>query len=165
SPGRTSYETPFVNQRQRHAAAAGPNAASRRLPRRGPASHSAIWRASGTTRRSAREGGNEMSPLTAAARRFRAAHHGPPPRGLPLVLPNVWDAVSARVFADAGFGVLATSSGAVAEALGYADGQRTPPAEMFAAITRITRSVDVPVTADIEAGYGLAPGELAERLR
>jgi len=101
-----------------------------------------------------------VSPLTAAARRFRAAHHGP----RPLVLPNVWDAVSARVFADAGFGALATSSGAVAEALGYADGQRTPPAEMFAAIARITRSVDVPVTADIEAGYGLAPGELAGRL-
>lgn len=101
-----------------------------------------------------------MSPLTAAARRFRAAHHGP----RPLVLPNVWDAVSARVFADAGFGALATSSGAVAEALGYADGQRTPPAEMFAAIARITRSVDVPVTADIEAGYGLPPAELAGRL-
>jgi 2-methylisocitrate lyase-like PEP mutase family enzyme len=101
-----------------------------------------------------------VSPLTAAARRFRAAHHGP----RPLVLPNVWDAVSARVFADAGFGALATSSGAVAEALGYADGQQTPPAEMFAAIARITRSVDVPVTADIEAGYGLAPGELAARL-
>ena len=101
-----------------------------------------------------------MSPLTAAARRFRAAHHGP----RPLVLPNVWDAVSARVFAEAGFAALATSSGAVAEALGYADGQRTPAAEMFAAITRITRSVDVPVTADIEAGYGLAPGELAGRL-
>jgi 2-methylisocitrate lyase-like PEP mutase family enzyme len=98
--------------------------------------------------------------LTAAARRFRAAHHGP----RPLVLPNVWDAVSARVFADAGFGALATSSGAVAEALGYADGQRTPPVEMFAAIARITRSVDVPVTADIEAGYGLAAGELAGRL-
>ena len=101
-----------------------------------------------------------MSPLTAAARRFRAAHHGP----RPLVLPNVWDAVSARVFADAGFGALATSSGAVAETLGYADGQRTPPAEMFAAIARIARSVDVPVTADIEAGYGLAPDELAGRL-
>lgn len=102
-----------------------------------------------------------MSPLTAAARRFRAAHHGP----RPLVLPNVWDAVSARVFADAGFGALATSSGAVAEALGYADGQRTPPAEMFAAITRITRSVDVPVTVDAEAGYGMTAAALAAELR
>lgn len=100
-----------------------------------------------------------MTVLT-AARRFRAAHHGP----RPLVLPNVWDAASARVFAEAGFGALATSSGAVAAALGYADGQRTPAAEMFAAIARITRSVDIPVTADIEAGYGLAPGELAGRL-
>ena len=101
-----------------------------------------------------------MSALSAAARRFRAAHHGQQP----LVLPNVWDCVSARVFAEAGFGALATSSGAVAAVLGYADGQHTPAAEMFAAIARITRSVDVPVTADIEAGYGLAPAELAGRL-
>ncbi|HEV3290030.1 MAG TPA: isocitrate lyase/phosphoenolpyruvate mutase family protein [Streptosporangiaceae bacterium] len=62
-----------------------------------------------------------MSALTAAARRFRAAHHGPQP----LVLPNVWDCASARVFAGAGFGALATSSGAVAATLGYADGQHT----------------------------------------
>ena len=96
----------------------------------------------------------------AAARRFRAAHHGQQP----LVLPNVWDCASARVFAEAGFGALATSSSAVAAALGYADGQRTPAAEMFAAIARIARCVDVPVTADIEAGYGLAPAELAGRL-
>jgi 2-methylisocitrate lyase-like PEP mutase family enzyme len=101
-----------------------------------------------------------VSALTTAARRFRAAHHGP----RPLVLPNVWDCASARVFADAGFGALATSSGAVAATLGYADGQRTPAAEMFAAIARIARCVDVPVTADIEAGYGLAPAELAGRL-
>jgi 2-methylisocitrate lyase-like PEP mutase family enzyme len=99
------------------------------------------------------------APIT-AARRFRAAHHGP----RPLVLPNVWDCASARVFAGAGFGALATSSGAVAAALGYADGQQTPAAEMFAAIARIARCVDVPVTADIEAGYGLAPAELAGRL-
>lgn len=101
-----------------------------------------------------------MNAQIAAARRFRAAHHGQ----RPLVLPNVWDAVSARVFAQAGFGALATSSGAVADALGYADGQRTPVAEMFATIARITRSVDVPVTADIEAGFGLAPDALAGRL-
>ncbi len=101
-----------------------------------------------------------MSPLTAVARRFRAAHHGQQP----LVLPNVWDCASARVFAEAGFGALATSSGAVAATLGYADGQRTPVAEMFAAIGRIAGCVDVPVTADIEAGYGLAPAELAGRL-
>lgn len=81
------------------------------------------------------------------------------------VLPNVWDAVSARAFAGAGYPALATSSSAVAATLGYEDGEKTPVDEMFAAITRITRAVDVPVTADIEAGYGLAPGELVERLR
>jgi 2-methylisocitrate lyase-like PEP mutase family enzyme len=100
-----------------------------------------------------------VSALT-AARRFRAAHHG----RRPLVLPNVWDCASARVFAEAGFGALATSSSAVAATLGYADGQRIPAAEMFDAIARITRSVEVPVTADVEAGYGLAPAELAARL-
>jgi 2-methylisocitrate lyase-like PEP mutase family enzyme len=101
-----------------------------------------------------------VSALITAARRFRAAHHGQQP----LVLPNVWDCASARVFAGAGFGALATSSSAVAATLGYADGQDTPAAEMFAAIARIARCVDVPVTADIEAGYGLAPAELAGRL-
>ena len=73
----------------------------------------------------------------AAARRFRAAHHGQQP----LVLPNVWDCASARAFAEAGFGALATSSSAVAAVLGYADGQQTPAAEMFAAIARIARCV------------------------
>jgi 2-methylisocitrate lyase-like PEP mutase family enzyme len=94
-----------------------------------------------------------------AATRLRAMHHGP----LPLILPNVWDAASARCYAEAGFAALATSSGAVAATLGYADGQ-VPGELMLAAVARIARSVDVPVTADIEAGYGLAPAELAERL-
>lgn len=91
--------------------------------------------------------------------RLRAMHHGPGP----LVLPNAWDAASARSFADAGFGALATSSGAVAATLGHADGH-TPGDEMLTAVARIARSVDVPVTADIETGYGLAPAELAGRL-
>jgi 2-methylisocitrate lyase-like PEP mutase family enzyme len=81
-----------------------------------------------------------------------------------LVLPNVWDAVSARAFADAGFGALATASTAIAATLGYEDGEQTPRDEMFAAIARITRVVHVPVSADIEAGYGLAPDELVDRL-
>lgn len=93
------------------------------------------------------------------AERLRAMHHGP----RPLVLPNAWDAASARFFADAGFGALATSSGAVAATLGYADGH-TPGDEMLAAVATIARSVDVPVTADIETGYGLAPAELVDRL-
>lgn len=95
-----------------------------------------------------------------AADRFRGLHHGP----RALVLPNVWDPVSARVFAAAGFPALATSSSAVAATLGYDDGEQTPPIAMFAAIAQIARCVDVPVTADVEAGYGLTPDELADRL-
>lgn len=91
---------------------------------------------------------------------FRALHHG----GGPLVLPTVWDAVSARAFAGAGFPALATSSSAVAATLGYADGEGAPPDEVFAAVARIVRAVEVPVTADVERGYGLAPREIAERL-
>ncbi|MFF3884852.1 isocitrate lyase/phosphoenolpyruvate mutase family protein [Streptomyces sp. NPDC001914] len=96
------------------------------------------------------------------AGRFRALHHGRVP-GDPLVLPGPWDAASARVFADQGFPALATPSAGVAASLGYADGE-TPAAEMFAAVARIARAVDVPVSADVEGGYGLAPGELVERL-
>ncbi|MGH3508177.1 MAG: isocitrate lyase/PEP mutase family protein [Nocardioidaceae bacterium] len=96
--------------------------------------------------------------MTAAA--FRAMHEG----DALLVLPNVWDVVSARAFADAGFGALATASTAIAATLGHEDGERTPREEMFEAITRIAGSVDVPVSADIEAGYGLAPSELVARL-
>ncbi|HWU09554.1 MAG TPA: isocitrate lyase/phosphoenolpyruvate mutase family protein [Streptomyces sp.] len=93
---------------------------------------------------------------------FRALHHGRPP-GDPLVLPGPWDAASARVFEDAGFPALATPSAGVAASLGHADG-RTPAAEMFAAVARIARAVSVPVSADVEAGYGLAPDELVGRL-
>jgi len=86
-------------------------------------------------------------------------HAGP----RPLILPNVWDPVSARAFASAGFGALATSSSAVAATLGYADGE-TPADEMLTAVARIVSCVSVPVTADFESGYGLAPAELVARL-
>ncbi|MBY8879293.1 isocitrate lyase/PEP mutase family protein [Actinacidiphila acidipaludis] len=101
--------------------------------------------------------------MSAPAQALRSLHHGRA-AGDPLVLPGPWDAASARVFADAGFAALATPSAGVAASLGYADGQGMPPAEMFAAIARITRAVDVPVTSDVEAGYGLPAGELVERL-
>lgn len=94
---------------------------------------------------------------------FRALHQRAEP-GDPLVIPNVWDAVSARVFADAGHRVLATSSAAVAAVLGYADGGAVPADEAFEALARIIRAVDVPVTVDIEDGYGLAPDRVVERL-
>jgi 2-methylisocitrate lyase-like PEP mutase family enzyme len=84
--------------------------------------------------------------------------------GRPLILPNVWDAASARLVEQAGFPVVATGSAAVAESLGYGDHQEAPPEEMFAAARRIARVVSVPVTVDAEGGYGLSAEELAERL-
>ncbi len=102
------------------------------------------------------------SGADAAVRTFRALHHGRMP-GEPLVLPGPWDAAAARVFAEAGFPALATPSAGVAASLGYEDGA-TPADEMFAAVARIVRAVDIPVSADIEGGYGLAPKELVERL-
>ncbi|MGA6171315.1 isocitrate lyase/PEP mutase family protein [Streptomyces sp. NPDC012600] len=93
---------------------------------------------------------------------FRALHHGRAP-GDPLVLPGPWDAASARALEAAGFPALAVPSAGVAAALGHEDG-RTPAEEMFAAVARIVRAVSVPVSADIEAGYGLEPEELVERL-
>ncbi|MBI1757924.1 MAG: isocitrate lyase/phosphoenolpyruvate mutase family protein [Actinobacteria bacterium] len=98
--------------------------------------------------------------MTGQASLLRALHRP----GAPVVLPNVWDAASARVVETAGFAAIATSSAAVAEALGYADGEATPVGEMFDAVTRIVAAVRVPVTADLERGYGLGPGELVERL-
>ncbi|MER6980455.1 isocitrate lyase/PEP mutase family protein [Streptomyces carpinensis] len=102
------------------------------------------------------------SPETSKVEVFRALHLGRA-LGDPLVLPGPWDAASARVFAEAGFPALATPSHGVAASLGYEDG-KTPADEMFAAVARIARAVDVPVSADIEDGYGLAPKELVERL-
>jgi 2-methylisocitrate lyase-like PEP mutase family enzyme len=83
--------------------------------------------------------------------------------GDPLVLPNAWDAASARMVEAAGFEVVATSSFATAEILGYADGQEAPVEEVLAAAARIVRAVSLPVTVDFERGYGLAPAELVER--
>ena len=102
-----------------------------------------------------------MSGLAELAQRLRELHHQPEP----LVLPNAWDAATARSVAETGFGAVATTSSGVSAALGYADGEHTPADEMFAAIRRITRVVpELPVTADIEAGYRLAPVEVVERL-
>jgi 2-methylisocitrate lyase-like PEP mutase family enzyme len=93
------------------------------------------------------------------ADRLRALHVP----GKPLILPNAWDAASARAVVAAGFPAVATASAAVAPSLGYEDGEGTPPDEMFAAIGRVAGAVDVPVTADIERGYGLSAAEIAGR--
>src|SRR5215213_4584007 len=81
-----------------------------------------------------------------------------------VLLPNAWDAGSARALAGLGFPAIATTSSGVSDSLGYADRQVTPVDEMFAAVARIARAVDIPVTADLEAGYGLTADELADRL-
>jgi 2-methylisocitrate lyase-like PEP mutase family enzyme len=82
----------------------------------------------------------------------------------PLVLPNVWDAASARTVAGAGFPALATSRGADPNALGHDDHEHAPVDEVLAATARIVRAVEVPVSADFESGFGLPPDEVVERL-
>ncbi|MFC5180729.1 isocitrate lyase/PEP mutase family protein [Actinomadura harenae] len=95
------------------------------------------------------------------AARLRELHRP----GDPLILPNVWDAASARVVADAGYPALATASAAVSAMLGYDDHQGAPADEMFAAAARVVRAAgDLPVTVDAEAGYGLPPADLVARL-
>jgi 2-methylisocitrate lyase-like PEP mutase family enzyme len=70
-----------------------------------------------------------------------------------LVLPNAWDAISARIVENEGFPAGATGSAGVAAVLGYPDGQRIPRKEMMYMVGRICGAVDVPITADVEAGY------------
>jgi len=89
---------------------------------------------------------------------FHRAHRGPPL----LLLPNAWDAMSARQFEAAGFGAIATTSGGLGWALGFADGEKAPWREVVAATERIVRAVRVPVTADIESGYGETPDQVAK---
>jgi 2-methylisocitrate lyase-like PEP mutase family enzyme len=91
------------------------------------------------------------------AEAFRGRHRAPPL----LLLPNAWDAMSARIFEAAGFEAVATTSGGIAWALGYPDGQKAPWHEVVAATERVVRAVRVPVTADIEAGYGETPDDVA----
>lgn len=99
-----------------------------------------------------------MSDLAAKANALRAAHRS----GDPLVLVNVWDAWSARVVAEtSGCQAIATASHSIAAAHGYADGEQIPVAEMIEAIRLIVSVVDLPVTADLEAGYGDAGATVA----
>jgi len=102
----------------------------------------------------------DIGGLAERADALRRRHAGP----RPLVLPNAWDVASARLVVKAGFPAVATSSGAVAATLGYEDNDSMPVDEAFGAIARITRSVPVPVTADVEGGYGLSPKDLVEQL-
>jgi 2-methylisocitrate lyase-like PEP mutase family enzyme len=99
--------------------------------------------------------------LAEMGRRFLELHGGP----RILVLPNAWDVASARIFEEAGFPAIATSSAGVAFSLGYPDGEEIPRDEMLTAVRRMGEAVEVPVTADMEAGFGSTPEEVAETAR
>ncbi len=100
----------------------------------------------------------EATGLREKAERLRALHEP----GRPLVLVNVWDCASARVVEKAGAPAIATTSAGIAFANGYPDGQRISPERMLEAVARICGAVSVPVTADLESGYGDS-GETLER--
>jgi 2-methylisocitrate lyase-like PEP mutase family enzyme len=91
---------------------------------------------------------------------FRALH-----QGKILILPNAWDVASARVIEQAGFSAIATTSAGIAFTLGYPDGQRISREEMLAVVARIATAVKLPVTADVEAGYGPRPEDAADTAR
>ena len=97
----------------------------------------------------------------AKAEAFRAMHD----RSRILVLPNAWDAMSARVIEDAGARAIATTSAGVAFSVGYPDGEAIPRDEMISAIARIARVVSVPVSADIESGFAHDARGVAETVR
>jgi 2-methylisocitrate lyase-like PEP mutase family enzyme len=84
--------------------------------------------------------------------------------GDPLLLANVWDPPSARVAESAGMRAIATASAALAPVNGYDDHGHLPPDVAFGALRRIADAVTLPVTADLEDGYGLSPGEFVDRL-
>src|SRR6266571_5637269 len=92
------------------------------------------------------------------AEQFRKLHHGP----RLLFLPNAWDVASARIQEECGHPAIATSSAAVAFSLGYPDGQRISRTEMLEVVARIARAVRVPVTADMESGYGTTVKDMME---
>jgi 2-methylisocitrate lyase-like PEP mutase family enzyme len=95
------------------------------------------------------------------AEAFRALHSGPPL----LLMANAWDAVTARIFEAEGFAAVATTSGGVSWAIGSADGEAAPWDEVVEQTARIARAVNVPVTADIEAGFGATPEAVAASIR
>ncbi|HYL86963.1 MAG TPA: isocitrate lyase/phosphoenolpyruvate mutase family protein [Candidatus Angelobacter sp.] len=95
------------------------------------------------------------------AEQFRKLHHGP----LLLLLPNAWDVASARILEECGHPAIATTSAGIAYSLGYPDGQRISRDEMLAVTGRIAQAVNIPVTADLEAGYGTTVTDMMETVR
>ncbi|MET0226267.1 MAG: isocitrate lyase/phosphoenolpyruvate mutase family protein [Dokdonella sp.] len=96
--------------------------------------------------------------LAENARTFHRLHD----EGRLLVLPNAWDAASARIIEQAGATAIATTSAGMAWSLGYADGEQLPVDELLAACARIARVVSIPLSVDIERGYARTPAEVAD---
>ena len=84
---------------------------------------------------------------------FRAMHYGP---GL-LLLPNAWDAGSARLIESRGAKAIATTSAGLAWTLGYPDGDALPVDQLLSAVRAIVRVIHVPLSIDIEGGYSDDP--------
>lgn len=95
------------------------------------------------------------------AQLFRSLHSGAPI----LVLPNAWDAASARIFELAGFGAVATTSSGVAATYGRPDGQHISKEALISTTTYIAQAVDCPVSVDIEAGYGRDIAEVIQTVK
>lgn len=94
------------------------------------------------------------------AKIFLELHHG----NNILILPNIWDPIGARILESKGYPAVATASAAISSSLGYDDGERIKLSTHNEIIQRIVKSVDVPVSADIESGYSLSLSELKETI-
>ncbi len=105
--------------------------------------------------------GFDQTTTAERRRAFRALHEGP----AILVLPNAWDVISARVYEDAGFPAVATSSAGLANSLGYADGNVLDIELHLATLERIVHALDVPLSADIESGYAPDTASLGQFVR
>lgn len=105
------------------------------------------------------------SNLADKGRRFVDMHKEAREGGLPIVLPNVWDAGTAKIVAGEGYKALATTSAGIAFAQGLPDGEMISADAMLDACARIAAAVDLPVTADLEAGYGKSPADVAHTIR
>ncbi|WP_261129718.1 isocitrate lyase/phosphoenolpyruvate mutase family protein [Bacillus sp. Marseille-Q3570] len=94
-------------------------------------------------------------------KRFRHLHED----SSTFVLPNAWDVISAKMFEEGGFKAIGTTSAGIAASLGYPDGQQLPIDKMIEVVERIVDAVDVPVSADIEAGYGETAEEVVRTVQ
>lgn len=94
-------------------------------------------------------------------KQFHQLHHN----GQPLVLPNIWNPLGAKLLEDIGYDAVATASASVAFANGYDDGQKIPFDELLFLLKKIVNSVKIPVTADIESGYATTNSDLKENIK